>query len=148
MDLTTLLKPEIVELLEAYEKGRLVLIPDQAEEQWFGVENALDIKLYDWQVAYIWGKSSYLMPGRGTGKTLAQIIKLCVSEGCPIILPINRMLNVDGLNIPERFENYRWFRSEVERIYRRLEAYDVPGLRKIYFSDKEAQAVGFNPWRY
>lgn len=144
MDLMNLLKPEIVELLEAYEKGRLVIIPDRAEEQWFGVEKALDVKLFDWQVAYIWGNSRYLMPGRATGKTFAQIIKLCVSEGCPIILPINRMPNLDGLRIPEQFENYRWFRSEVERIYRRLEAYEVPGLRKIYFSDKEAQADGFN----
>lgn len=150
MDLMTLLKPEIVELLEAYEKGRLVLIPDRAEEQWFGVERALDVKLYDWQVAYIWGKSSYLMPGRATGKTFAQIIKLCVSEGCPIIFAVNRPVNLDGLgiDIPESYERYRWFRSSVENIYRKLQMYEVPGLRKIYFSDAEAKEYGFSPWRF
>lgn len=148
MDLTTLLKPEIVELLEAYEKGRLVLIPERVDEQRFGVENALDIRLYDWQSAYIWGNSRYLMPGRSTGKTLAQIIKLCVSEGCPLVLPTNRKPNLDGIGIPESFSNYRWFRDSVLNVYKKLELYQVPGLRKIYFSDKEAQADGFNPWRF
>lgn len=148
MDMNKLLNPRILELMQADEEGRVIILPDSAEEQLFGVQNALGIRLYGWQIAYIWGKSHYLMPGRATGKTFAQIIKLCVSEGCPIILPINRQPNVDGLGTPESYENYRWFRSEVERIYRRLEAYEVPGLRKIYFSDKEAHADGFNLWRF
>lgn len=148
MDLKTVLKPEIVQLLDAYERGRVAIIPDQADEQLCGVEKALGIELYGWQIAYIWGRSSYLMPGRGTGKTLAQIIKLCVSEGCPLVLPTNRKPNLDGIGIAESFENYRWFRDSVLNIYKKLELYEVPGLRKIYFSDKEAQADGFNPWRF
>jgi hypothetical protein len=150
MDIINLLKPEIVELLEAHEQGRVVILPDRAEEQLFGVENALGVILHRWQVAYIWGNSQYLMPGRATGKTFAQIIKLCLSEGCPIIMAANRPLNMDGLGvvIPESYERYHWFRASVQNIYRKLQMYDVPGLRKIYFSDAEAKEFGFFPWGF
>ena len=149
MDMNKLLNPRLVELMEADEQGRVVILPTRAEEQRFVVERALDLRLTDWQAAYIWGNSHYLMPGRATGKTLAQIIKLCVSDGCPIVLAANRPVNMDGLeiNIPEAYERYRWFRSSVENIYRKLQMYDVPKLRKIYFSDAEAKEYGFFPWR-
>lgn len=139
MDMSKLLNPRVVELMEADAEGRVVVLPSRADEQRLGVERALEVKLFDWQVAYIWGESHYLMPGRGTGKTFAQIIKLCLSEGCPIILRGDVHTNVDGLGIFMSFENYRWFRSEVMRIYQKLSMYQVPGLRKIYFSKAEAQ---------
>lgn len=148
MDMSKLLNPRLVELMQADEEGRIVVLPNRVDEQRFCVERALNIRLFDWQVAYIWGNSSYMMPGRATGKTLAQMIRLCVSKGCPIIIPVNRVPNLDSLGFTEYCHEYRVFRSELERIYRSLEIYQVPGLRKIYFSDKEAQADGFNPWRY
>lgn len=148
MDLNKLLNPRLVELMEADEEGRIVVLPTKVDEQKFCVERALNIRLFDWQVAYIWGNSSYMMPGRATGKTLAQIIKMCVSKGCPIILPVNRVPNLDGLGFTEYCHQYSVFRQEVMAAYRTLELCQVPGLRKIYFSDEEARANGFNPWRY
>lgn len=138
MKLDKLFNPRLVELLKADEEGRVVILPSKAEEQRQAVERALEVRLFDWQVAYIWGDSHYLMPGRGTGKTFAQIIKLCLSEGCPIILG-DSQTNVDGLGVFMPFENYRWFRSQVMRIYQKLVMYQVPGLRKIHFSRHEAQ---------
>lgn len=139
MDMNKLLNPRLVELMEADEQGRVIILPSKADEQRQAVERALEVKLFDWQVAYIWGDSHYLMPGRGTGKTFAQIIKLCLSEGCPITLRGDRPTITDGLGISMPFENYLWFRSEVMRIYQKLVMYQVPGLRKIYFSRPEAQ---------
>lgn len=145
MNMNKLLNPRLVELMKADEEGRIVVLPTKVDEQRFCIERALNIRLFDWQVAYIWGNSSYMMPGRATGKTLAQIIKLCVSKGCPIILPVTRVPNLDGFEFTGYYHEYRMFRQQVESIYRSLEIYQVPGLRKIYFSDKEARENGFNP---
>lgn len=57
------------ELFEAEKDKRLVMLPTRNDEIVHAIEEALHIKLYDWQKAYILGASDYLMPGRNTGGT-------------------------------------------------------------------------------
>lgn len=45
------------------------------------INQALGIKLYEWQEKYIFGESEYIPSGRRVGRTTATIIKLCLSSG-------------------------------------------------------------------
>lgn len=131
----------LLELAEADAQGRVVILPTKAEEQRALVERALDIRLLDWQVAYIWGDSRYLMPGRGTGKTLANVIRVCLSKGEPLhMYPGGKHQWVcDGVQGPEYLRIYRGY---VREAYHKLKLYGGLELRTIYFSDKEAQLAG------
>lgn len=52
------------------------------------INQALGIKLYEWQEKYIFGESEYIPSGRRVGRTTANIIKLCLSSGDPIFITI------------------------------------------------------------
>lgn len=100
------------------------------------VETALQIKLFDWQVEYIWGSSPVMMLARGSGKTLAYIIKLCLSKGRPLYMYRG------GLDEFLCDENHgcrylKLFRAYTRETYQRLQAQGKLKLRKIYFSEKE-----------
>ena len=102
------------------------------------IEIALQIKLYDWQKAYILGVSDYMMQGRATGKTLAYMIKLCLSKGEPINMSSRRNIEkyVDGRHGGRYID---WFRSYLGDIYYRLESQGGLKLRKIYFTKAELE---------
>lgn len=134
------LSPRSIELAEADAEGRVVILPTKAQEQRALVERALNITLLDWQVAYIWGNSQYLMPGRCTGKTLAFVIRLCLSEGEPLYMyRQGKDWNLcDTYQGPQYFDT---FRSYVRDAYRVLKHYEGLKLRTIYFSPAEAREV-------
>ena len=133
MPLDNVAVSRLLELAQADSEGRVVILPTKAQEQRFLVERALKIKLLDWQVAYIWGNSGYLMPGRGTGKTLASIIRLCLSEGDPLhAYPGGKHFSFEDLNHYRQEYWYEHWRT-VHDIYRRLQVYGGLKLRTIYF---------------
>lgn len=133
-------RARMIELAEADAQGRVIILPTKAQEQRFLVERALQIKLFDWQVAYIWGESRYLMPGRATGKTLANVIRVCLSQGEPLhMYPSGEHQWVcDGVHGPEYLRIYR---SYVREVYQKLQLYGGLKLRTIYFSSTEAEEV-------
>lgn len=140
MDIRNILSSRLLELAEADAQGRVVILPTKAQEQRYLVERALGIRLLDWQVAHIWGGSSYLMPGRGTGKTLACVIRVCLSEGEPLHMYVGgkHQWVCDGHHGPEYIRIYREY---VRDTYRKLELYGGLDLRTIYFSAVEAKGV-------
>lgn len=106
------------------------------------VEQALGLKLYDWQKAFIFYNKpyNYYVSGcRGTGKTLAHCLRLCLSEGEPIIAALTpptrakneflRYLGEDGCSI------YRsqFFINELRQVYNKLLAAGNIDLREITF---------------
>lgn len=137
MELRDILNSRLLELAEADAEGRVIILPTQAQEQRALVERALEVRLLDWQVAYIWGDSGYLMPGRATGKTLAAVIRLCLSEGDPLhMYPHGKHYDLcDEYHGPQYF---RIFREYVRDAYRKLELYGGLKLRTIYFSLNDA----------
>lgn len=52
------------------------------------INQALGIKLYEWQEKYIFGESEYIPSGRRVGRTTATIVKLCLSSGAPMFITI------------------------------------------------------------
>ena len=80
------------------------------------------------------------MPGRATGKTLASVIRLCLSEGDPLhMYPGGDHARIcDGNHGPEYFRIYRHYVMEA---YKKLQLYGGLKLRTIYFSSSEAQEV-------
>lgn len=130
----------MLELLEADSQGRVIILPTKAQEQRALVERALGIRLLDWQSAYIWGGSTYLMPGRATGKTLAYVIRLCLSEGEPLELyRTGKHWDLcDEYHGPEYFNIFHGY---VRDAYKKLKMYGGLKLRTIYFSSAEARAA-------
>lgn len=130
----------LMELAEADAQGRVIILPTKAQEQRALVERALQIRLLDWQVAYIWGGSNYLMPGRGTGKTLANVIRACLSKGEPLHMYVGgkHQWVCDGVHGPEYLRIYRQY---VKDAYYKLQLYGGLELRTIYFSPAEAKEV-------
>lgn len=100
------------------------------------VETALQIKLFEWQVEYIWGNSPVLLPGRGSGKTLAYVIKLCLSEGRPLYMYPGG-LDQCLCDADQGPRYYQLFRAYVRETYQKLKRYRGLKLRNIYFSQKE-----------
>lgn len=130
----------IAELLQADMEGRVILLPTKAQEQRLLVEAALGIRLLDWQVAYIWGESSYLMPGRGTGKTLAYTIRLCLSHGRPLhMYPAGEHWGIVDEDHGKAY--HRIFRDCVRDTYSKLRLIGGLKLRTIYFHPIDAQEV-------
>ena len=132
MDLSNIFNARLLELAEADAEGRVVILPTKAQEQRALVERALDIRLLDWQVAYIWGNSPYLMPGRGTGKTLAYVLRLCLSEGEPLhMYPAGKHWGL--CDVDHGIAYHRIFRDYVRNAYTKLKLYGGLKLRPIYF---------------
>lgn len=103
------------------------------------IEKALGIELRDWQKEYVLGRSNWVMPGRQTGKTLAYMLKLCVTPGCMMKMYPDEfhyacIPDYPGQVPPMRYRQF--FAKELEQIYRKLETVWIP-LRKIYFSKEE-----------
>ena len=138
MELSDIFNSRILELAEADAEGRVIILPTKAQEQRALVERALDIRLLDWQVAYIWGHSSYLMPGRATGKTLASVIRLCLSEGEPLHM-YRKGKHWDLCDEYHGIEYFAIFRNYVMDIYKKLELHGGLKLRTIYFSPHEVE---------
>lgn len=140
MDSRDIINLRILELLDADAQGRVIILPTKAQEQRALVERALNIRLFDWQVAYIWGGSKYLMPGRATGKTLANVIRVCLSQGEPLHMYVGgkHQWVCDGVHGPEYLKIYREY---VRDTYRKLQLYGGLELRTIYFSPDEAKEV-------
>ena len=138
MSLDNVAVSRILELAQADAEGRVVILPTKADEQKILVQRALGIRLQDWQVAYIWGGSMYRMPGRATGKTLAYVIRLCLSEGEPIHLyRTGKDWGLcDEYNGPQY---YHIFRDYVRDAYQKLQMYGGLKLRTIYFSPSDAK---------
>jgi hypothetical protein len=140
MDLRNILNPRLLELAEADAEGRVVILPTKAQEQRALVERALEIRLLDWQVAYIWGGSLYRMPGRATGKTLAYVIRLCLSEGEPLhMYPHGKHWGLCDEDYGVAY--HRIFRDYVREAYRKFQLYGGLKLRPIYFSPADAKEV-------
>ncbi len=106
------------------------------------VERALGITLYDWQKAFIFYDKPYsfeVSGYRGTGKTLAHCLRLCLSDGEPIVATLEpptrakneflRYLGEDGCTIPRS----QFFISELQRVYHTLLAAGNIDLREITF---------------
>ena len=128
----------MIELAEADAEGRVIILPTKAQEQRYIVERALSIRLLDWQVAYIWGGSTYLMPGRATGKTLAHVIRLCLSEGEPLHLyPKGKDWGLCDVDYGVAY--HRIFRDYVRDAYVKLKLCGGLKLRTIYFHPCEVE---------
>lgn len=109
------------------------------------INKALEIKLYEWQINFIFGNGEYkneYQYGRRNGKTLANALKLCLSSGPPLIYDKRTGLFLSGN--PEAIAKedavtrmrYRHFCAEVLRIYKTLdEAGGIP-LREIISTSK------------
>lgn len=134
----SILISRLLELAEADAEDRVVILPTEAEEQKFLVERALGIRLDDWQVAYIWGGSLYVMPGRATGKTLASVIRLCLSEGNPLHMYCGGE-HQSLCDVPHGPHYHRIYRGYVRDVYHKLQLQGGLRLRTIYFSSDEAK---------
>jgi hypothetical protein len=94
------------------------------------VEHVLTLKLKDWQINYILGIPMVLdmkITGRGTGKTLAYILKLLFLEDTPIkAYDINEICKIsDSYCVCSRMDDpdihYNiWFRDYLREIYNLL----------------------------
>lgn len=102
------------------------------------INKALSISLYDWQIDYIFNNGTYHSEynyGRVNGKTLANILKLLLSEGETIQIIKNsrqfsnkcsylcRYLKEDAINYFRR----RYFADELLKTYHSL--INVKGLK-------------------
>ena len=114
------------------------------------INKALNIKLYEWQIHFIFGDGEYqseYLYGRRNGKTLANALKLCLSSGSPLIYDKRSGLFITGgieayaKEDAQTRVRYRYFCDEVLKIYKTLdEAGGIP-LREIYqrFEDGRIQ---------
>ena len=129
------------QIIEAEKEGRLVILPSESEEIVNAIEVALGLKLYDWQKAYMFGCGGYLAPGRQTGKTLAWILKILLSEGPPLHLYNPAVLREVCDSTAHGSQYFIWFKNQLRKVYCTL-LYDYclrPKLRKIYFTEGEAR---------
>ena len=106
------------------------------------VEQALGLKLYDWQKAFIFYDKPYgfeVSYARRTGKTLAHCLRLCLSEGEPIVAALTppviakneflQYLGEDGSTI----HRSKFFIDELWQVYNKLLAAGNIDLREITF---------------
>lgn len=104
------------------------------------VNKALDIKLYEWQIRFIFEDGEYHdqeTHGRQNGKTLACALKLCLSSGAPITYSSRTRTFQDTEAHVAAMEDgvtmYRrqFFADETMQIYRKLQAAGGIPLREI-----------------
>lgn len=105
------------------------------------VNKALNITLYDWQIDFIFDNKEYsrnIHSGRGTGKTLARCLRLCLSTGEPIkVAPhpsttkedIFNYIGEDGITS----NRTHFFISELKAIYNKLKSAGTISLRELEF---------------
>jgi hypothetical protein len=111
------------------------------------VEAALKLTLHDWQKNYILEIPMVLnmrITGRGTGKTLAYVLKILLTEGRPIRL--YDMLSVYALsddyhNKSGTFTGYdnhytQWFRNCLLEVHQCLISAGIQ-TRRIFYSQRE-----------
>ncbi len=112
------------------------------------IEQALKIKLYDWQADYILNRPQILnmrMTGRCTGKTLAYIIKKLFEERKPIRAYIFQEVEAesDWWSTTNRFDRKRpeythFFKAELRRIYEALVSKKIQP-RPVFFTRKQEE---------
>ncbi len=103
------------------------------------INKGLGIKLYRWQKRYIFGRSNFIPAGRGNGKTLAHILRTCLSRG-PVIFLGDYSFSSDltdyfaaGLS-EERvpYKKYcRWYETEFYNVYSCLKSKTNLKLREV-----------------
>jgi len=106
------------------------------------VEDALGIKLFDWQKEYLLDDVMYgreIQYARRAGKTLTHCLKVCLSNGEPIKARLEpactakneflRYLGEDGCT----YHRSQYFISELKEIYTKLKDYGGIELREITF---------------
>lgn len=106
------------------------------------VEQVLGFSLFDWQKEYILNGKEYgaeIKFARRAGKTLAQILKICLSEGEPLkavlkpaCLAKNEFLHYLGEDGSTE-QRARFFVHELKGVYERLKAAGGIDLREIEF---------------
>lgn len=116
------------------------------------INQALGIKLYDWQEKYILGESRYIPSGRAVGRTTANMIKLCLSSGDPIRVTIR---DYPGRISPElasyidddmaSLGRARFYISELLNTYMRLSKARGLKLREIVFLNYEGIGIRCYP---
>lgn len=135
------LQGELAAYRQAEADGALMRLPSRSDEVISIIERAMHFKLYDWQKAFITGVSDYVMPGRTSGKTMARIIRQCLSDGEPIHLYPGHRDFVECTD-EDHGSHYRdWYRHQVIDIYRELERYGGLKLRTIYFTEESARSA-------
>lgn len=104
------------------------------------INNALNIKLYNWQIDYIFNNGEYhdeSRYGRCNGKTLANILKLLFSDGGDISFYVQekafddwelyRFAQEDDFT----YRRQRFFSEETLRVYKKLSTVKGLKIRKI-----------------
>lgn len=129
---------EVAGLVKAKAEGRLIELLDDEYKTIKLIEIALNLKLYDWQKTYILSKGEYPMVGRRTGRTMAYIIKLCISDGEPILMYECKHIALysDGFH-GHRYDDF--FRDELRNIYEQLKRHKGLKLRTIVFNKEDAE---------
>ncbi len=106
------------------------------------INDALGIELYYWQVFYIFRNGEYhdeLRYGRRNGKTTANALKLCLSNGEPIQLHLRPVSQIDyeieafAKEDAKNAMRLNFFADETFQIYKKLEAAGGITLREIHF---------------
>ncbi len=106
------------------------------------IEKALGIKLYDWQIKFIFGHQDFMNPARACGKTLAHCIRICIEHKKPP-LTLNIWKIQDDISVEKyegaqaemfmRQEAYKhWLFHELRSTYQKLCTQKIK-LRKIIF---------------
>ncbi len=106
------------------------------------VEKALGFKLYDWQKAFIFGGEPYgieIATSRRSGKTLTHCLRLCLSEGEPIVATLkpavlaqNEFLKYIGEDICT-IQRSKYFIEMLKYTYNTLLSAGGIELREIIF---------------
>lgn len=137
------LKADIVIIDEAEATAALLREKKSRQEHTIKkVEKALGLTLFDWQKEYIFEGKPYgasIRFARRAGKTLAHILRLCLSDGEPIkaalkpsCLARNEFigyLGEDGVT----YQRSLWFIHELKEVYEKLKAAGGIELREIEF---------------
>lgn len=106
------------------------------------VEQALGLKLYDWQKAFIFHDKPYgleVSAYRRTGKTLAHCLRLCLSEGEPIIATLSPSVGMGNEFLLYLGEDgcsksrSKFFIDDLQRVYNKLREAGNIDLREITF---------------
>lgn len=106
------------------------------------IEEVLEFTMKDWQFKYIFFDMpipAEVINSRGCGKTIARILKLCLSQGVAIDINLKRAGTVDLLRLGNfmgedgsTFLRAREFINQFRDVYRKLEKASIP-LREIHF---------------
>jgi hypothetical protein len=110
------------------------------------IEHALGEVLTENQKKLITGKIMEMPPGRQTGRTVAYLIRLAISEGRPLHLYVG---GEDFVMVPDHDPIEGMTYNSIKRrigilkgLYGKLSAEPGIALRKIYFSKEEAEEDG------